>query len=110
MKKIFLLAGIAFLLCGCSNKTTICTSDNVKVEIITNGNNIKTITALYEYENSEVVTNMCPTMKKIAKVSEDVTCEGKIIKIENYEKNIIIDELTKDSIIKYFENQSFTCE
>lgn len=109
MKKIVILVISIFLVTGCS-RTIKCSNNEFSVDVRMKGKEVKTITAYFDYETKEEATSMCDVIKGIVTNKEDVVCKEKSIEVKNYEDNIDIENLTKDNIKSYFENNGFICE
>ena len=112
-KSIFLALGSCFLLMttGCENDRLItCTLENTKVEITLDKENVEDITAYAEFDNEELAANMCPILKMTVKNADDVSCEGTIATVINYQDSIELEEMTKTRALEYFNEQGYVCK
>lgn len=107
MKKLVLFILSVLILSGC---TKTCKNDTFNVDIELSGKNVKSITANFDYETEEEAKEMCEVVKGTVSNKEDVYCKSSSIKVKNYEKNIIIDDLTKENVVEYFEDNGFVCK
>lgn len=124
MKKAILFLFPLLLLTGCNNKKELkqeqmrCYFENMNqgVEFITDVNadiendKVKYAKATMTYQSDEFANQMCEILKQAEDAGSNLTCDGKVITIDNYHKSISEKELTKDEFVDYMERQQFTCE
>ena len=119
-KRLILILVLILVICGCSKKESkvTCTYESfyaknkykTTVDITIDNKNMVT-DATYEsvYQDEDNAKSMCSSLKLIGD-SEDLSCDENTITIKNFHKSITEKDLSKDNIIKYFENQEYTCE
>jgi uncharacterized lipoprotein NlpE involved in copper resistance len=126
-KSIILLFVVIILITGCTKteeeeevKNLTCTyydtregnKYNTEVKIDLDNNIVTNATATITYDDEELASQMCEIYKIAGDI--DLTCNSKVITMNDYQKSIATslgkDELTKDDIVKYFEDQSYDCE
>ena len=124
MKKALILLTTLTLLVGCEvkdkkNDSISCSFKNTdedvefttNVDISTEDDIVKSATYTMDFEDESLSTFMCNITKQTTNVnSEDLVCSNKSIVINNYQKTVSEDKMTKDDFIKYLEDQKFVCE
>lgn len=124
MKKALILFTALILLTGCGTKkeknTSIsCSFKNTdegaefttNVDISIEDDIVKSATYTMDFKDESLSTFMCNIAKQTTNVnSEDLVCSDKSIVINNYQKTVSEDKMTKDDFIKHLEDQKFVCE
>ena len=123
MKKYTVLTLIVVTLftSGCTKKESLnCTYKNdsegnvytTNVDIKIEDDIVVDATAIITYESQSIAATMCRIYGQTSN-KDSVSCNDKVITLKDFHKSISndnYDNLSKEDIIKNFENQGYTCK